>query len=244
MAGRVRLLGRLALCLAVAAGATLVQPSPVYAESNGGVKIMPLGDSITDGFNVAGSYRTALWQKLVAGKYTVDFVGSLSNGPKALGDHDHEGHSGWTISQVDAKVVGWLKTYQPRTILMHIGTNDMYGSASTAAAGLGTLIDHITTQAPNAELFVAQIIPMPRNAQTVQAFNSQIPGLVKTRANAGKHVHVVDMYSKLTTADLADGVHPNATGYSKMADAWYTALLSVPASLAKPTVPTPQPVRS
>src|SRR5262245_45413474 len=73
----------------------------VAAESNGGVRLMPLGDSITDGFNVSGGYRINLWQRLVASGRTVDLVGSAFNGPAELGDHDHEGHSGWLISQID-----------------------------------------------------------------------------------------------------------------------------------------------
>jgi lysophospholipase L1-like esterase len=233
MIGKTRLLASAAFCLALVGGTALAQAAPAYAETNGGVKVMPLGDSITDGLTVPGGYRIDLWKKFVAGKYTVDFVGSLSNGPSTLGDHDHEGHSGWTISQIDAQVVKWMKTYAPRTILLHIGTNDMYQSPSGAPARLGTLIDHITTQVPNAEVFVATIIPLPMAAQAVQTFNGQIPNIVKTRADAGKHVHLVDMFSKITSADLADGVHCNATGYSKMATVWYDALLKVPGSLTK-----------
>jgi hypothetical protein len=52
---------------------------------------MPLGDSITDGLVVPGGNRIGLWQRFVANGYKVDFVGSLSNGPASLGDHDHEG---------------------------------------------------------------------------------------------------------------------------------------------------------
>ncbi len=75
-----------------------------YAESNGGVRVMPLGDSITDGITVPGAYRIGLWQRFVNDGYKVDFVGSLSNGPAALGDHDHEGHSGWRIDHITATV--------------------------------------------------------------------------------------------------------------------------------------------
>lgn len=53
---------------------------------------------------------------------------------------------------------------------------------------------------------------------------------MQTRANAGRHVHLVDMFNALTIADLADGVHPNANGYNKMAAVWYSALLSEPGS--------------
>jgi len=48
----------------------------------------------------------------------------------------------------------------------------------------------------------------------VNAYNAAIPGIV---AQKGALTHLVDMHSAITTADLADGVHPNATGYDKMA---------------------------
>ncbi|MEO3810194.1 ricin-type beta-trefoil lectin domain protein [Sphaerisporangium sp. B11E5] len=233
--------------------AAVFAPGVAGAESNGGVRVMPLGDSITDGFNVPGGYRINLWQSLVSGGYRVDFVGSGFNGPSSLGDHDHEGHSGWRIDQIDAQIVNWLRTYTPRTVLLHIGTNDMYNS-SGAPARLGTLLDRIFSTAPDTYVFVATIIPMSGRDNEVRGFNAAIPGLVQTRANAGRRIYLVDMYSRLTTSDLADGVHPNAGGYNKMAAAWYSALRSVPGSLeggsptptATPTVtptvtPTPTP---
>jgi lysophospholipase L1-like esterase len=228
---------------AVATAAAVIGTSLIggtaHAESNGGVRVMPLGDSITDGITVAGAYRIDLWKKFVADGYKVDFVGSLSNGPSSLGDHDHEGHSGWRIDQIDANIVNWLNTYKPRTILLHIGTNDMYQNPNGAPDRLGTLLDHITTTAPNAEVFVATIIPMPSSASAVQRFNAAVPGVVQKRVSVGKHVHLVDMAPALTSSDLADGVHPNAGGYSKMATVWYKALQSVPGSLSDGTSPTP-----
>ncbi|MET7331166.1 cellulose binding domain-containing protein [Nonomuraea sp. NPDC005650] len=235
-----RLLSGLVAVLTLVA-ATVYVTRAADAESNGGVRVMPLGDSITDGFTVAGGYRIDLWQKLVAAGYRVDFVGSLFNGPSSLGDHDHEGHSGWRIDQIDANIVTWLRTYQPRTILLHIGTNDMYQNPNGASIRLATLIDHITGNAPDAEVFVATIIPLNGADPTVRGYNSAIPGIVQSRAAAGRHVHLVDMYSALTTADLADGVHPNAGGYSKMANVWYNALRSVPGSLEGTPTPTPTP---
>ena len=123
--------------------AVLFATSAANAESNGGVRVMPLGDSITDGFNVPGGYRIGLWQRSWPAGYTVDFVGSGFNGPASLGDHDHEGHSGWRIDQIDANIVNWLRTTTPRTILLHIGTNDMIQNPTNAPARLATLIDRI-----------------------------------------------------------------------------------------------------
>src|SRR5690242_18073375 len=95
------------------AGAVTGAGRAAYAESNGGVRVMPLGDSITDGLTVPGGYRIGLWQRFTNDRYRVDFVGSLSNGPGTLGDHDHEGHSGWRIDQIDANIAGWLSRYSP-----------------------------------------------------------------------------------------------------------------------------------
>ncbi|MFI6255917.1 cellulose binding domain-containing protein [Micromonospora zamorensis] len=232
-----------AVLAAVAAmvAAVPIATTPASAESNGGVRVMPLGDSITDGFNVPGGYRIELWQRFTTGGYRVDFVGSQFNGPASLGDHDHQGHSGWTIAQIDANVVNWLRATNPRTVLLHIGTNDMYGDTSGAPGRLAALVDKITNNAPNADVFVATIVPKSGADNQVRAYNAAIPGIVQTRAAAGKRVHLVDMYRALTLSDLADGVHPNATGYRKMAAAWYDALRTVPGSIGGDTPPTTTP---
>lgn len=216
------------------------------AESNGGVRVMPLGDSITEGTQVPGGYRIGLWQRLAAGGARVDLIGSQFNGPSSLGDHDHEGHPGWRIDQIDANIVGWLRTYTPRTVLVHLGTNDILQNynVSGAPGRLSTLIDHITATVPTADVFVAQLIPLSNAGQenAVRTFNAAIPGIVQSKVNAGKHVHLVDMHSALSTADLIDGIHPTANGYDKMAARWYGALQSVPGSIggSGPSTSAPQ----
>ncbi|MEU8071522.1 MULTISPECIES: RICIN domain-containing protein [unclassified Micromonospora] len=224
--------------LALLAAGVLTPAGPAGAESNGGTRVMPLGDSITEGTQVPGGYRIGLWQRMAAGGYRVDLVGSQFNGPGNLGDHDHEGHPGWRIDQIDANITGWLNSYQPRTVLLHIGTNDILQNynVSTAPNRLSSLIDRITNTAPNADVFVAQIIPLANSGQeaAVRTFNAAIPGIVQSKVNAGKRVHLVDQHSALTTADLIDGIHPTATGYDKMAAVWYRALQSVSGSIGTP----------
>jgi lysophospholipase L1-like esterase len=219
------------------------------AESNGGTRVMPLGDSITEGTQVPGGYRIGLWQRLKNDRYTVDFVGSQANGPANLGDHDHEGRPGWRIDQIDANIVGWLTTSQPHTVLLHIGTNDVLQNYNVAGAPqrLSTLLDHITGTLPAAEVFVAQIIPLANSGQDAAArtFNAAIPGIVQNKVAAGKHVHLVDMHGALTASDLIDGIHPTATGYDKMAATWYAALRSVAGSIGSPAgSPDPTPSTS
>jgi lysophospholipase L1-like esterase len=233
----------MAVMLAMVAGAAL-HSGPVVAESNGGVRVMPLGDSITEGTQVPGGYRNGLWQRFTGAGYRVDLVGSQFNGPPGLGDHDHEGHPGWRIDQIDANVVTWLRNTTPRTVLLHIGTNDILQNFNVAGAPgrLSTLVDRITATVPDADVFVATITPLANQNQeaAVRAFNTTIPGMVQSKVNAGKRVHLVDMHAALTTADLIDGVHPTATGYDKMAAAWYAALRSVPGTIGEPTGSTGQ----
>jgi len=220
-----------AVVSAVLASALMVTTPTVAsaAESNGGTRVMPLGDSITQN---DGAYRTRLWERLQADGHTVDFVGSGSSGPATLGDRDHEGHGGWKIADIDAQINGWLATYQPRTVLLHIGTNDVWQNDNVpqAPARLSALIDKILAGAPGADVFVAKIIPFsyPPSDALVRAYNDTIPGIV---ASKGSRVHLVDMYSAVPTADLYDGVHPNAAGMAKMGDVWYAALRSVPGSI-------------
>ncbi len=60
-------------------------------------------------------------------------------------------------------------------MLLHIGTNDMYGSDPAGApARLSTLLDRITAQAPSADVFVATIVPISFADQTVRTFNATI----------------------------------------------------------------------
>ncbi len=198
-------------------------PSVTTPPANKVIKILPLGDSITDGLTVPGGYRIKLWKHITDNGYKVDFVGSMSNGPSELGDKNHEGHSGWTVSQIDTNINSWMDKYTPQIVLLHIGTNDIYMSPNGASDRLSVLIDKICAKLPSdGKLYVSNIIPL--SMSDVTAYNSKIPGIVQQKTSAGKPVYFVEMYKALTTSDLADGVHPNATGYNKMADVWFNAI--------------------
>ncbi|ATE54621.1 SGNH/GDSL hydrolase family protein [Actinosynnema pretiosum] len=214
-------------------GSLLVAPGVAAAESNGGTRVMPLGDSITDGWNVPGGYRVGLWRRLVDEGYSVDFVGSGFNGPPELGDHDHEGHPGWRIDEIHARVDGWLRATRPRVVLLHIGTNDIgqdYDVAN-APARMRALLDRVQLAAPSAWVFVARITPIedPVLEARVLAFNAALPGVVADR----RRVRLVDMHDGFVPGDLADGVHPSTAGYDKMAARWRAALAAVPESLPR-----------
>jgi lysophospholipase L1-like esterase len=194
------------------------------------IRIMPLGDSITAGIGTLdrGGYREPLWEKCQVAGWNVSFVGSQQDGPNSLLDRDNEGHPGWRTDQISQKVVGWLEATRPQIILLHIGTNDILQgySPEVAAARLQYLLDQITTTEPNADVIVAQIIPLgkPLLDIKVAAYNRYIPLMVHQMAARGKHVLCIDMYNVVPASDLVDGIHPNVTGYALMANEWYQAL--------------------
>ncbi|MFC0626503.1 GDSL-type esterase/lipase family protein [Kribbella deserti] len=193
-------------------------------------KVMPIGDSNTGGADAAaGGYRTDLWQLLRADGRPVDFVGSLRAGSAALGDHDHEGHGGWTIQGIHDSVAGWLQTYQPDVVTLQIGTNDMYDDtgAGLAPGRLSALLDRITQTAPNARVFVTSIPPtrIEADQRRTQAFNAAIPGIVAAKVAAGKQIGYVDTGTAYVAPfDLMDNVHPYYGAASRAAVKWYAAL--------------------
>jgi Ca2+-binding RTX toxin-like protein len=204
-------------------------------------KVMPLGDSITYGIAslTNGGYRGPLEDLLAASNITVNFVGSQSVGN--LDDPDNEGHGGWTINDIRSEVSGWLTAAEPDIVLLIIGTNDTSRnprpSPETMIDRLSRLIDQIaTTQADPPKLFVGPSPPMTDDQPAdrialIQAYNALIPDLVAQKRAAGVDVTFVDM-SDLTAADITPmpvdpGVHPNPSGYQKIADHWHEALLSL-----------------
>lgn len=204
------------------------------------LKIMPLGDSITDGYNVPGGYRIDLWTHLHERGYRVDFVGTQTNGPPELPDRDHQGHSGWRIDQIHANVVRWLGATQPSLVLLIIGTNDMAQGydLDRAPDRLSRLLDDIFRTRPQAQVFVGSLPPIdaPELDARVRRYNQAIAELIQQRQDAGDRLIFVDLYPELTADDLADGIHPNREGHRKIARMWDRALAE---TLAPPTAARP-----
>ncbi len=230
-------------------GSAAFNPCPTNGDP---CKILPLGDSITLGTNYGGGYRIKLFAHASTDQKNLTFVGyDTANPPaaaalSALGSaaskyvNKHEGHFAWTIQQDDDLVTGVSKSSQdgvnytgkkvvadaqPHIVLVHLGTNDMQTTPAGATDRLGKLIDHVVTDAPNALIVVGSIIPLPSQASNVTSFNQAIPGIVKTRADAGKHVIFVDQYAGFVgKTGLMDSVHPYEAGYEQMAVVWYAAI--------------------
>lgn len=198
------------------------------------VKIMPLGDSITEAFG----YRVPLWDKLTKADYNINYVGSQSTPNPDLPDTDHEGHGGWKIHDIAEKVNGWLDAYKPDVILLMIGTNDVAWwtpkTGTEIAQSHAELVDQILANSSEAtQLLVASIPPQSSKiiepnevdrAKLAKDFNAEMERLMQERIEKGKNIIFVDMYSQLSVDQLRDGIHPNDEGYRVMSQTWFDAL--------------------
>lgn len=210
----------------------------------GPCRFLPFGDSVTQGTNKS-NYRMEVFRLALVARQSITFVGSQTNGPMTIDGvpfpRNHEGHGGFEIDDargaraynISRLVDMVMADYQPHIIALMIGTNDVGRNGFTdAAPRLGMLLDRITTAAPDALIVLAQIPPTQddeRNA-LVEAYNAEMPELVRTRVERGQHIILVDMHAAFTadpeyrTSLLADNLHPNEAGNFLMGRIWYDAV--------------------
>ena len=199
------------------------------------VRILPLGDWITTGVGAAGGYRVGLYSRLAQAGYVVDFVGTKTSNPATgLPDRDHEGHNGFRMDQMAAGLDFWLDADpDPDVVLLLIGTNDFAQNHDLANATnrLENLIVRVAVARPQARIVVSNLLLRTDDAWTdgvIQSqFNPYIPGIVARQAALGRRVSFVDLRSLVGAGDLSDGVHPNASGYAKLAAGWFGAITKV-----------------
>jgi lysophospholipase L1-like esterase len=249
---RTALYAVLAALLATLMAAVTVSVARPALSATAPVRIMPLGDSITAG---PGCWRAILWHDLQTNGYTnIHFVGSVSdNGACNYGytyDENHEGHSGMSATGLVSQnlLPGWLAAANPDIVLMHLGTNDMWGDfipTSSILAAYTTLVGQMRANNPNMKILVAQIIPMnppscPQCAAEVVALDNAIPAWAAGLTTAQSPIVVVDQWTGFDTATDTDGdgVHPNDAGFQKMAARWYPPLAQVLSGIIPPQ-PTP-----
>jgi lysophospholipase L1-like esterase len=197
------------------------------------LRVMPLGDSITQANTERNSYRRPLFHALQAENANVDFVGSVRQNhlgppPNPDFDLDHEGHWGWTADEILAEVGGWAQTHRPDIVLLHLGSNDMLrgqGIGSTLQE-LSGILAALRSAHPRVVVLLAQLIPADTpQASRIVELNAALPGLAASLTSHESPVAIVDQFTGFdAVADTVDGVHPNDRGEEKMAQRWLDAL--------------------
>jgi lysophospholipase L1-like esterase len=204
----------------------------------GVTRIMPLGDSITRGWYGSAydwGYRKPLYDLLTNNDYSFDFVGWKSDG--SFQDPSHQGRDGWhanellngrTSAPAEGKLADWLVTDQPDVILLHIGTNDIYHGDQDVNE-VNAILDEIDEYEINNNKHITVVLALIINWKTYNSattvFNNQVNAMALGRIATGDDIIIVDMESALSyPSDMADTLHPNDSGYTKMAQVWYDAL--------------------
>lgn len=167
----------------ILANTLAVYNMPVSAEetgTNSDVKIMSLGDSITDGYWTAGGYRKYLYHELeLKGYDNIDMVGMKGsdsatfnyNGETFTYDDNYSGYSGYAIQYMTGTETrqGILETIQetdminvckPDIILLQIGTNDILSNYNDGITDrLENLVDTILSDMEENSVIYVSTIP-------------------------------------------------------------------------------------
>lgn len=248
------------------AGVTTISSNAVIFTDNGGgatgivqgnaprTYVWALGDSLTQGHDVNGGYRLPLYNLLTNNGVNAWFVGNANDNSTNLTPACvwHDGYGGYEItngvnSGLAENVNSWFGNLgaTPNYILLMIGFNDyrLNDRTATATNRLESLIVRLTTLAPSATIFVADLNPWVNLATTNNTmetyYNPYIPSIVARQVGLGRNVKLADMRGKLAPTDLeSDNTHPTQNGYNIIATNWFAAIQGTP---TPPSVVT-QPV--
>ncbi len=215
----------------------------VFAGQAQAVTILPLGDSITEGYGWQCSYRRPLVQTLFEDYgCPVQFAGTRLT-PKNNPPHckptntAHEGDSGKTVEHQIDPMVAAMNAQLVDYLLVHLGSNDMfYGSdTDTIIEDLELLIERAQSLNPDVSILLAGVIPWDPTwdvgldighldeLQLSNELAAAIEQLVADRAE--ENIYFVDANSDFDNATMTyDGVHPNDSGEEFLAGRFLSVL--------------------
>lgn len=227
------------------------------------VKIMPLGDSLTQGSDQTldqashPTYRYWLWNGLVSGGYQVDFVGSTRSNFTYQFDQDHEGHARYTTDMIlngnrsdpmSGNLTTWLSSYSPDIVLISLGSEDLIVGVplNHTQQNVAQIIDLLRYRNPAVRILLGTVPPSAVYRQDVRTINDGLAAVAAARNTSASTVTMVDLTTGYdgTSDNQAGSILPNESGERKMAQRWFTALVPL---LSSPTqvstsVPTNDPL--
>lgn len=207
------------------------------------LKIMPLGDSLTNGENAdipaeeRCGYRKLLSSLIAenAPELRFVFVGSQKSGGAAYGNSAslfrHEGHNGYVINDIYGKapphygiaqnIDPWLKKYQPDAVFMMLGTNDIglsYESGDLSmidriSENWESLVRTVLNSLPDGGIVVAGAVPPIKNGEIFNAWAKKLNSNLITLSKS------LDSESKeVVFADINTAVSKNGLADSFCSD--------------------------
>jgi lysophospholipase L1-like esterase len=220
------------------------------------LKIMALGDSITDDCSTNGAWRRFLQPLLETNGYPFTFVGRvMSIADSGFTKTSHEGYCGAVIASPGVNNPGHgytqadnylqliaydtLTNTTPDLILLLIGANDIgkgRNPYTVATNDMPNLLYLIFSNAPNVNVILSKITTL-RNAiggygtyaANVPNYNAALQMMVNQRRAQGQNVFLADMFSVVdyNTMFTTDHLHPNAAGLQAMAGEWLARIQAI-----------------
>ena len=182
----------------------------------GGVDLLFLGDSITDGWAKGGA---AIWAERYAPLKAANF---------GIGG-DRTEHVLWRLKN------GNLTGIQPKVVVLMIGTNNnLRDTAPQIAEGITAIVQEIRNQSPTSKILLLAVFP--RAEKPTDAWRLKIIEVNKIIASLddGQHVHFLDIGQKFLQSDgtiakevMPDFLHPGPAGYQIWADAMQAKLIEL-----------------
>ena len=218
------------------------------------LKIMAVGDSITDDCSYNGGWRQFLQPLLQSNGYSFNFVGRQASAPSGLFTQTrHEGYCGSVIAApgvvnfvvhnytgmnvyLQKIIADTLTNITPDLVLIVMGANDIGRARDpfrVATNDMPQLLDLILSNVPSATIIVAKPTTLRdatsgygTNASNVPVYNGALQAMVRQRAEAGEKISVADMFSAVDYGTMfnADHLHPNLTGLKVMAQEFLTRI--------------------
>ncbi len=204
----------------------------------GTVRIVPIGDSITQGTlqNDDGlshpTYRYWLWQALQSSGYDVDFVGSVDQPvlPYSF-DQENEGHDGYRTRDflTGDRLKTWLTGYSPDIAIVHLGSNDAMDGVpvETTIGNLKQIVTILRAKNPSIVILIGTVIPRGGYGPNLPALNSAIPGIAASMSTPSSPIVIVDQFTGYDAYDDNQPLrylHPNRQGEQKIAARYAAAL--------------------
>jgi len=218
------------------------------------LKVMAIGDSITDDCSYNGAWRQYLQPLLRSNGYAFTFVGrQVSSASAGFTERRHEGYCGAVIAapgMMPSAVHGYpgnqvylqkiiadaLTNVTPDVVLIVMGANDIGRGRNpfyVATNDMPQLLDLILSNAPAANIIVTKTTSLrdaalgyATNATNVAVYNAALQAMVRNRASANQLVSLADMFSTVDYATMfnSDHLHPNLPGLNAMAKEFLTRL--------------------
>jgi lysophospholipase L1-like esterase len=188
----------------------------VAIAKRGGVDVLFLGDSITDGWGGEGHGANSRGTKVLTKEF-----GSLKLANFGIGG-DRTEHVLWRLQN------GELDGIHPKVVMLMIGTNNVNSNTpEQIAEGVKADVEEIHKRSPKTKILLLAVFPRAEKADSPQRQKlKQVNAIISKLDDGGKTVKYLDIGNRFLDKDgtlprdiMPDFLHPNEKGYEIWAEA-------------------------